>query len=82
MLGFHPDLPRWTLIVSAADVARVRELGKKQVPTRNEKGERHSEVYNRLSLRSSKLYAEKNGWPFTVHIENLDAAESQPITPS
>ena len=70
-----PDLPRWTAIVSATDIATQRRRGKVQVPTRNKAGERKQCVYDRLPRGLAERYAKKNGYPFTIHLGNLDDAE-------
>jgi hypothetical protein len=71
-----PDLPCWTAIISKADLELVKERGKSQVPTRNKNGYRLSEVYNCIKGEKRRRdFAEKEGWPFTVHIQNLAEAE-------
>lgn len=73
-----PDLPRWTIIVSRADLELQRSRGKNQVPMRNKQGEKLSCVHDRLPVGLSDAFAKKHGWPFSVHISNLDNAEQLP----
>jgi len=70
-----PDLPRWTAIVSRADIEMQRARNRVQVPKRNAEGRRLSCIFDELQQRQAKAYAKRHGHTFTIHIANLDAAE-------
>lgn len=71
-----PSLPRYTVTVSRADVETQRARGKFRVPTRNKSGVRLAAVWDRLKTeRARNAFAVKHGWPFMVHLANLDSAE-------
>ena len=75
----YPDLPCASCIVSRADVASVRSTGKRQVPTRDEHGERLSDIHDRQRTKAkADAFAARHGWPFTICIENIDAYEELP----
>jgi hypothetical protein len=64
------------LYVSAADLASVLARGKTQVPRRDKGGRRLSARWDEIkTTRAREAFAERHGWPFTVHVANLAEAK-------
>lgn len=71
--GENDTSPDWRFIVSRADVETQRARGKVQVPKRNAEGVRLSHVWDEIKTeRARNAYAKLHGWPFTVHLGNLE----------
>jgi len=71
--GENDTAKGWRFIVSRADVATQRARGKTQVPKRNAEGVRLSHVWDCMKDGKARdAFAKKHGWPFTVHLSNLD----------
>ena len=77
----YPGLPCASCIVSRADVASVRAAGRTQVPKRDQQGERLSVIHARQRTKAkADAFAARHGWPFTIHLANLDAYEELPAS--
>lgn len=71
--GENDTAKGWRFIVSRADIATQRARGKTQVPKRNTHGVLLSHVWNCMKGdKARERFADKHGWPFTVHLANLD----------
>lgn len=71
-----PELPRRVWHVSASDLEDARKTGRIRIPLRLETGRRLSEIwYDMKDGKRRDQFAEKHGWPFMLHIANLEGAE-------
>jgi hypothetical protein len=65
------------LYVSAADHLAVLARGKTQVPARDKSGRRLAARWDETkSDKGRDAFARRHGWPFTVHVANLNAKEA------
>lgn len=69
----HKDWFEKHFYVSKADVETQRQRGKLQIPARNREGRRLSAIHENLKTqKAADAYARKHGWPFTIHLGNID----------